>query len=73
MREEWAFSEKLADDKITVPIDMCGVGEGFGDIEQMKAKPSVKGTAEAFIEAADDFDASKKDLTATTQDVEARR
>ena len=31
----------------------------------------MKGTAEAFIEAADDFDASKdKDLTATTQDVE---
>ena len=41
MREEWAFSEKLADDEITVPIDMCGVGEGFDDIEQMKAKPSV--------------------------------
>merc|ERR1712136_70996 len=58
--EELAFPEKLADDEMMLPVDMRGVGEEFEDVEQMTAKLGAKGTAEAFVKAADYFDANKK-------------
>ena len=57
--EELAFPEKLADDEMMLPVDMRGVGEEFEDVEQMTAKLGAKGTAEAFVKAADYFDANK--------------
>merc|ERR1740138_1926990 len=42
-----------------VPVDMRGVGEDFDDVEQMVEKLGPKGTAEAFIKAAEYFDANK--------------
>merc|ERR1712135_57331 len=57
--EELAFPEKLADDEMMLPVDMRGVGEEFEDVAQMTAKLGAKGTAEAFVKAADYFDANK--------------
>merc|ERR1719160_1568653 len=38
---------------------MRGVGEDFDDVEQMVEKLGPKGTAEAFIKAAEYFEANK--------------
>merc|ERR1711920_516244 len=56
---ELTFPENLADDEIMVPVDMRGVGTDFDDVEQMMEKLGAKGTIEAFIKAADYFDANK--------------
>mmetsp|Transcript_19762 Transcript_19762/g.52438 ORF Transcript_19762/g.52438 Transcript_19762/m.52438 type:complete len:170 (-) Transcript_19762:193-702(-) len=56
---ELTFPEKLADEEIMVPVDMRGVGEDFDDVEQMVEKLGPKGTAEAFIKAAEYFAANK--------------
>merc|ERR1740120_4823 len=42
-----------------IPVDMRGVGEDFDDVEQMVEKLGAKGTVEAFIKAAEYFDANK--------------
>merc|ERR1740121_1054717 len=42
-----------------VPVDMRGVGEDFDDVEQMVEKLGPKGTAEAFIKAAEYFAKNK--------------
>merc|ERR1712048_627287 len=49
----------LGDDEIMIPVDMRGVGEDFDDVEQMVEKLGAKGTVEAFIKAAEYFDANK--------------
>mmetsp|Transcript_50658 Transcript_50658/g.90922 ORF Transcript_50658/g.90922 Transcript_50658/m.90922 type:complete len:165 (+) Transcript_50658:85-579(+) len=56
---ELTFPENLADEEIMVPVDMRGVGEDFDDVEQMVEKLGPKGTAEAFVKAAEYFDANK--------------
>eukprot|EP00440_Ansanella_granifera_P061439 gb/GFBE01066609.1/.p1 GENE.gb/GFBE01066609.1/~~gb/GFBE01066609.1/.p1 ORF type:complete len:158 (+),score=85.82 gb/GFBE01066609.1/:1-474(+) len=56
---ELTFPENLADEEVMVPVDMRGVGEDFDDVEQMVEKLGPKGTAEAFIKAAEYFDANK--------------
>lgn len=56
---ELTFPENLADDEMMVPVDMRGVGEDFDDVEQMVEKLGPKGTAEAFIKAAEYFEANK--------------
>ncbi|CAE8741632.1 unnamed protein product [Polarella glacialis] len=38
---------------------MAGVGEDFDDVEQMVEKLGKKGTAEAFIKAAEHFEKNK--------------
>ena len=53
LERDLAFSEKLADDEMMVPVDMRGVDEEFDDVEQVTAKIGAKGIAEAFIKAAD--------------------
>ena len=57
--EELAFPEKLQDDELMVPVDMRGVGEDYDDVEEMTKKLGAKGAAEAFVKAADYFDANK--------------
>merc|ERR1712050_526288 len=42
-----------------IPVDMRGVGEDFDDVEQMVEKLGAKGAVEAFIKAAEYFDANK--------------
>merc|ERR1719188_957797 len=55
-----SLKEKLKKDaEIMMPVDMRGVGEDFDDVEQMVEKLGPKGTAEAFIKAAEYFDANK--------------
>merc|ERR1711948_138516 len=49
----------LAEDELMVPVDMRGVGGDYDDVEQMVEKLGPKGTVEAFIKAADYFDANK--------------
>merc|ERR1712039_663297 len=56
---ELTFPEELGDDEPMIPVDMRGVGAQFDDVEQMVEKLGAKGTAEAFIKAAEYFDASK--------------
>eukprot|EP00930_Biecheleria_cincta_P047244 TRINITY_DN326_c0_g2_i1.p1 TRINITY_DN326_c0_g2~~TRINITY_DN326_c0_g2_i1.p1 ORF type:complete len:181 (-),score=78.25 TRINITY_DN326_c0_g2_i1:163-648(-) len=56
---ELTFPENLEDSEIMVPVDMRGVGEDFDDVEQMVEKLGAKGTAEAFVKAAEYFDANK--------------
>merc|ERR1712083_817643 len=41
------------------PVDMRGVGEEYDDVEQMVEKLGNKGTVEAFVKAAEYFDANK--------------
>ena len=53
LKRDLAFPEKLADNEMMVPVDMRGIDEEFDDVEQMMAKLGAKGTAEAFIKAAD--------------------
>eukprot|EP00933_Yihiella_yeosuensis_P051169 TRINITY_DN49031_c0_g1_i1.p2 TRINITY_DN49031_c0_g1~~TRINITY_DN49031_c0_g1_i1.p2 ORF type:complete len:164 (-),score=80.50 TRINITY_DN49031_c0_g1_i1:291-782(-) len=57
--DELTFPEDLADDEMMVPVDMRGVGEDFDDVEEMVEKLGAKGTAEAFVKAAEYFDANK--------------
>merc|ERR1719499_2327747 len=59
MINELTFPENLKDDEIMVPVDMRGVGGDFDDVEQMVEKLGPKGTAEAFIKAAEYFKANK--------------
>lgn len=59
MVNELTFPENLKDDEIMVPVDMRGVGGDFDDVEQMVEKLGPKGTAEAFIKAAEYFKANK--------------
>ena len=55
-----AYTEKLADDEIIVPVDLGGVGEKFeNDAEKMVYKLGAKGAAQEFIKAADCFDANE--------------
>merc|ERR1712039_135745 len=56
---ELTFPEKLADEEMMIPVDMRGVGAEYDDVEQMVEKLGAKGTAEAFIKAAEYFDANK--------------
>merc|ERR1712014_494521 len=56
---ELTFPENLPDDEMMVPVDMRGVGTDFDDVEQMMEKLGAKGTIEAFIKAAEYFDANK--------------
>eukprot|EP00747_Dinoflagellata_sp_TGD_P164621 gnl/TRDRNA2_/TRDRNA2_184803_c0_seq1.p1 gnl/TRDRNA2_/TRDRNA2_184803_c0~~gnl/TRDRNA2_/TRDRNA2_184803_c0_seq1.p1 ORF type:complete len:178 (-),score=90.50 gnl/TRDRNA2_/TRDRNA2_184803_c0_seq1:158-691(-) len=56
---ELTFPEGLADDELMVPVDMRGAGEEFDDVEQMISKLGPKGAAEAFVKAAEYFDANK--------------
>ena len=53
LKRDLAFPEKLADNEMMVPVDMRGIDEEFDDVERMMAKLGAKGTAEAFIKAAD--------------------
>merc|ERR1712232_667172 len=57
--DELTFPENLGDDEVMIPVDMRGVGEDFDDVEQMVEKLGAKGTVEAFIKAAEYFDANK--------------
>mmetsp|Transcript_134276 Transcript_134276/g.199815 ORF Transcript_134276/g.199815 Transcript_134276/m.199815 type:complete len:175 (+) Transcript_134276:105-629(+) len=56
---ELTFPENLADEEVMVPVDMRGVGGDYDDVEQMVEKLGPKGTAEAFIKAAEYFEANK--------------
>merc|ERR1712190_702521 len=56
---ELTFPENLADEEMMVPVDMRGVGAEYDDVEQMVEKLGAKGAVEAFIKAADYFDANK--------------
>merc|ERR1719321_2561835 len=56
---ELTFPENLADDELMVPVDMRGAGEEFDDVEQMISKLGPKGAAEAFVKAAEYFEANK--------------
>merc|ERR1712190_441229 len=56
---ELTMPEQLKDEEIMIPVDMRGIGEDFDDVEQMIKKLGPKGTAEAFIKAAEYFDANK--------------
>merc|ERR1719254_83690 len=56
---ELTHPEQLADDELMVPVDMRGVGEQYDDVDHMVEKLGLKGTVEAFIKAADYFDANK--------------
>merc|ERR1711920_1211897 len=56
---ELTFPDKLTDDAMMVPVDMRGVGEEYDDVEEMTEKLGPKGTVEAFIKAADYFNANK--------------
>eukprot|EP00928_Gymnodinium_smaydae_P078246 TRINITY_DN61_c1_g2_i1.p1 TRINITY_DN61_c1_g2~~TRINITY_DN61_c1_g2_i1.p1 ORF type:complete len:177 (+),score=69.98 TRINITY_DN61_c1_g2_i1:53-532(+) len=58
--DELAFPDKLADDEIMVPVDMCGAGGDFEDVEQMIESLGPKGAAEAFVKAADHFEKTKE-------------
>merc|ERR1719393_1172094 len=42
-----------------IPVDMRGVGEQYDDVEAMVEKLGPKGTVEAFIKAAEYFEANK--------------
>ena len=53
--KELGFSEYVSDDVLMVPVDRRGVGEDFVDIEQLVEKLGPKGTAVAFIQAAESF------------------
>merc|ERR1712232_363705 len=57
--DELTQPEQLADDELMVPVDMRGVGADYDDVDQMVEKLGPKGTVEAFIKAADYFDANK--------------
>mmetsp|Transcript_34902 Transcript_34902/g.56053 ORF Transcript_34902/g.56053 Transcript_34902/m.56053 type:complete len:164 (-) Transcript_34902:278-769(-) len=57
--QKLAFPENLGDEEVMAPVDMAGVGEDFDDVEQMVEKLGKKGTAEAFIKAAEHFQKSK--------------
>merc|ERR1719510_2033676 len=59
MINELTFPENLKDDEVMVPVDMRGVGGDYDDVEQMVEKLGPKGTAEAFIKAAEYFEANK--------------
>merc|ERR1712000_744691 len=50
---------QLADEEIMVPVDMRGVNEEFEDVDQMIEKLGLKGTAEAFVKAHENFKANK--------------
>merc|ERR1719282_621712 len=58
MIDELTTAENLGDDEVMVPVDMRGVGDSYDDVEQMVEKLGDKGTAEAFIKAAEYFDAN---------------
>merc|ERR1719461_1028511 len=45
--------EGLSDTEVMVPVDMRGVEEVYDDVEQMIEKLGPKGTAEAFVKAAE--------------------
>merc|ERR1712217_150085 len=47
------------DDEPMIPVDMRGVGTEYDDVEQMVEKLGAKGAVEAFIKAAEYFDANK--------------
>lgn len=59
---ELTSPENLDDDEVMVPVDMCGVSEKFDDVEQMVEELGPKGTAEALVKAADNFEAHKDQL-----------
>merc|ERR1712137_1344685 len=59
---ELTSPENLDDDEIMVPVDMCGVSEKFDDVEQMVEELGPKGTAEALVKAADNFETHKDQL-----------
>merc|ERR1711920_741865 len=56
--DELTTAENLPDDAVMIPVDMRGVGDNYDDVEQMVEKLGDKGTAEAFIKAAEYFDAN---------------
>merc|ERR1712039_198490 len=56
---ELTFPENLDDAEVMIPVDMRGVGAQYDDVEQMVEKLGAKGTAEAFLKAAEYFDANK--------------
>jgi len=56
---ELTFPENLDDAEMMIPVDMRGVGAQYDDVEQMVEKLGAKGTAEAFLKAAEYFDANK--------------
>mmetsp|Transcript_32194 Transcript_32194/g.44953 ORF Transcript_32194/g.44953 Transcript_32194/m.44953 type:complete len:164 (-) Transcript_32194:77-568(-) len=57
---ELTLPDKVPDEEMMVPVDMRGVGEDYDDVEQMLEKLGNKGTAEAFIKAADYFEKNKE-------------
>eukprot|EP00429_Kryptoperidinium_foliaceum_P072493 CAMPEP_0176064464 /NCGR_PEP_ID=MMETSP0120_2-20121206/32152_1 /TAXON_ID=160619 /ORGANISM="Kryptoperidinium foliaceum, Strain CCMP 1326" /LENGTH=165 /DNA_ID=CAMNT_0017398037 /DNA_START=73 /DNA_END=570 /DNA_ORIENTATION=- len=56
---ELTFPEQLADSEVMVPVDMRGVGQEFEDVEEMVNKLGPKGTAQAFMNAREHFEANK--------------
>merc|ERR1712039_165547 len=56
---ELTFPENLDDAEVMIPVDMRGVGAEYDDVEQMVEKLGAKGTAEAFVKAAEYFNANK--------------
>merc|ERR1712137_605536 len=60
--EELAQSQHLDDNEMMVPVDMCGVGEKYDGVEAMIEELGPKGAAEAFVKAADNFEAYKNQL-----------
>lgn len=60
---ELTSPENLADDEMMVPVDMRGVaekvGKDFDDVDMMVDELGAMGTAQAFIAAAEYFEANK--------------
>mmetsp|Transcript_19129 Transcript_19129/g.35904 ORF Transcript_19129/g.35904 Transcript_19129/m.35904 type:complete len:165 (-) Transcript_19129:72-566(-) len=56
---ELTLPDKVADEEMMIPVDMRGVGEDYDDVEQMLEKLGNKGTAEAFVKAAEYFEKNK--------------
>jgi len=55
---ELTFPEELAPEEIMVPVDMRGIPDDYDNIGLMVEKLGPKGTAEAWIKAAEDFAAN---------------
>merc|ERR1719158_304648 len=66
------FPENLPDDAMMVPVDMRGVEEEFGDVEEMVEKLGAKGTAEAFVKAREYFEKNNKDNEEAAKEMPAK-
>merc|ERR1719215_1968015 len=62
-----AFLDKVTnpvevdDEEMMLPVDMRGVGQDFGSMEDMLSELGIVGAAEAFVKARDFFVANKEE------------